>query len=136
MTNFLRDLVPTGKSDVARAQPAVEAGYPAVEPILGELLEWLRDCNLPVAHILAPFLASIGAPLVPHIKHVLSTDDDVWKYCVIGVLIRNLPETAAVEFRSELDRLCHNPQPNGKREGLDEQAREVLERFGWLRTTP
>ena len=116
-----------------RARAAVEAGYPAVDPILGELLKWLQDCNWPVAHILEPFLASIGAPLVPHIWHVLGTDDHVWKYWVIGTLIRDLPENVAAAFRSELERLCHDPQPDERREELDEQAREVLERFGWLR---
>ena len=132
MTNLARDLVPMSKFDLARAQAAVEAGYPAVDPILSELIEWLRDYNWPVAHILAPFLESIGDPLVPHIWRVLDTDDDVWKYWVIGILIRALPKATASEFRSELSRLCHNPRPHEKREELDTQARAVLEHFGWL----
>ena len=131
MTNLDRDLVPTSKQDLARARAAVEAGYPAVAPILGELMKWLQDYNWPVAHILAPFLASIGAPLVPHIWHVLRTDDDVWKYWVIGILIPALPAAVAGEFRTELSRLCHHPQPHEKREELDTQAQEVLEHFGW-----
>lgn len=132
MTNLDRDLVPTSKHDLARAQAAVEAGYPAVAPILDELIEWLQDHNWPVARVLAPFLASIGEPLVPHIWRVLGTDDDVWKYWVIGILIRALPEDAAGEFRSELNRLCYHPQPHERREELDAQARLVLEHFGWL----
>ena len=132
MSNLVRDLVPTNKADLGRAQAAVEAGYPAVAPILGELIEWLQDINWPVAGILAPFLASIGEPLVPHIWRVLGTDDDVWKYYVIGNLIGALPETVAGEFRSELSRLCRNPQPHERREELDTQARAVLEHFGWL----
>ena len=132
MTNLDRDLVPTSKGDLARARAAVEAGYPAVAPILGELIEWLRDYNWPVAHILAPFLGSIGEPLVPHIWRVLRTDDEVWKYWVIGILIPMLPAAVAGEFRPELSRLCHHAQPHEKREELDTQARAVLEHFGWL----
>ena len=135
MTDFFRDLVPTSKGDLTRARAAVEAGYPAVDPILGELLKWLQDYNWPVAHILGPFLASIGVPLVPHIWRVLGTDDHMWKYWVIGILIRDLPEAAAAEFRPELERLCYNPQPDERGSELDEQARDVLERFGWVRTT-
>ena len=132
MTGDVRNLVPVGKQDLERARAAVEAGYPVVEPILGELIEWLQDCNWPVAHILAPFLASIGAPLVPYIWRVLRTDDEIWKYWVIPLLIGTLPKGIAAEFRPELERLCYSPLPNEKREGLDEQARDVLEHFGWL----
>jgi len=95
----LRDLVPTDKSDLERASAAVEAGYPAVAPVLRELVEWLQDYNWPVARVLVPFLQSIGAPLVPHIWRVLRSDDDVWKYWVISLLIPSLSENAASTLR-------------------------------------
>jgi hypothetical protein len=63
-------LVPTHKADLERAEAAVRAGYPVVAPVLGRLIEWLQDCNWPVAHVLTPFLQSIGTPLVPHSRHV------------------------------------------------------------------
>jgi len=131
--DHIQDLIPTHKSDLQRAEAAIKAGYPAVEPILGRLIEWLQDYNWPVAHVLAPFLESVGAPLVPHIWHVLRTNDDIWKYWVIGILIQSLPKEAAVEFRPELERLAYNPEPNERTEELDEQAREALEHFGWSR---
>jgi hypothetical protein len=129
----LDDLVPNDKSDVRRAEAAARAGYPAVAPILGRLIEWLQDYNWPVARVLVPFLQTIGAPLVPHIWHVLRTDDQVWKYWVIGTLIQSLPEDAAREFRPELERLAYNPLSAEQTQGLDETARAVLERFGWVR---
>jgi hypothetical protein len=33
--NYSRNLIPTSKVDLERAKAAIEAGYPAVEPILG-----------------------------------------------------------------------------------------------------
>jgi hypothetical protein len=96
--DHLRNLIPTSKVDIERAAAAVEAGYPEVAPILGELIGWLQDYNWPVAHVLAPFLASIGAPLVPHVWHVLLTDDGVWKYWVIGMLIRALRTPLLLSF--------------------------------------
>lgn len=132
MITNVRNLVPTHKADLERAQAAVKAGYPAVEPILGELVEWLQDYNWPVAHVLAPFLESLGTPLVPHISRVLQTDDYIWKYWVITLLLPSLPEAAAAGFRPELERLYYTPQPNEKNEGLDQQARKILEHFGWL----
>jgi hypothetical protein len=131
----LQDLIPNSKYDLDRARAAVEAGYPAVDPILGGLLEWLQDDNWPVARILTPFLQSIGAPLVPYIWHVLRTNDDVWKCWVIGVLIPSLSEDVAAEFffRPELERLGYSPQFHERTEELDERARGVLEHFGWIR---
>jgi hypothetical protein len=129
----LQRLIPIGKADVERAEAAIAAGYPAVAPILGKLVEWLQDYNWPVAHVLAPFLESVGAPLVPHIWHVMRSNDDIWKYWVIGILIQSLPEDVAVEFRPELERLAYSPQPDERKEELNERARDVLEHFGWNR---
>jgi hypothetical protein len=126
------ELVPTGKADIARAQAAVRIGCPAVAPVLYELVEWLQDYNWPVAHILVPFLRSLGAPLVPHIWRVLQSNDDVWKYWVMDLLISSLSKDVASEFRRELERLCFSPEPNEKQEELDEQARQLLEHFSWL----
>ncbi|MBR0785825.1 DUF5071 domain-containing protein [Bradyrhizobium iriomotense] len=132
----LSDLIPTGKADLERAHAAVDAGYPKVAPILGELVGWLRDCNWPVARVLAPFLASLGAPLKPHIRDVLKSDDDVWKYWVISILIDALAKTDTEEFRPELERLCYAPKPHEVAEQLDEQARSVLQKFDWFRDDP
>jgi hypothetical protein len=127
----IQHLIPRGKADLDRARAAVAAGYPAVAPILPELMAWLKDYNWPVAHILVPFLASIGAPMAPHIWHVLKTDDVVWKYWIIQVIIPSLPTDDAIQFRSELDRLCSTPSDNERQEELDQQARDVLAYFGW-----
>jgi hypothetical protein len=124
-------LIPRGKADLDRARAAVAAGYPAVAPILPELTAWLQDCNWPVAHILAPFLASIGAPMAPHIWLVLKSDDDVWKYWILATVLPSLPKDVALQFRPELERLCHAPKDNERQEELDQQARLALAEFGW-----
>jgi len=129
----LREIVPTDKSDVDRAEAAVAAGFPAVEPVLGVLVEWLQDANWPVARVLIPFLQSVGEPLIPHIWSVLRSDDLLWKYWVISLLIPALPRDAAALFRGELERLTYHPEPNERREELDQQASLALQKFGWER---
>ena len=96
----LSQLVPKDKLDLDTARAAVEAGYPLIAPILPDLLQWLQDCNWPVAHVLAPFLASIGEPLVPHVANVMEGDDYVWKYWMIGAIMRHSPVVAR-SFRNE-----------------------------------
>jgi hypothetical protein len=119
----IRRLLPTDKCDVDRAQLLVERGYPAVAPILPELIEWLQDYNWPVARVLQPFLASIGTPLIPEIRRVLKTDDEIWKYWVVSGLLRG---RLAIAFRDELTELAERPTPAHLAEGLDILAREIL----------
>lgn len=128
----IHQLIPRGKADLDRARAAVQAGYPATAPILTELTAWLQDYNWPVAHVLAPFLASIGAPMAPHVRHVLQSNDDSWKYWMLQLILPSLPEDVAAEFRPELMRLCVSPSARERNEELDQQARGVLLHFGWL----
>ena len=130
--DLIRDLIPIDKSDVARASAAVDAGYPTVKPILGALIEWLQDCNWPVARVLLPLLQSVGAPIAPHIWPVLNSNDDIWKYWVIGQLLPSLPEDAALQFRPVLARLSRHPRENERAEQLDEIADDLLKHFGWI----
>ncbi|MCY3016686.1 MAG: DUF5071 domain-containing protein [Planctomycetota bacterium] len=129
MTDF-DAYVPRHKCDIERAEAAVRLGYPEAEPILGRLIEWLQDYNWPVAHIIAPFLASIGRPVVPQIWLVLRSDDMQWKYWVISQVIRFLPNHVALEFRSELERLAYRPEPSERIEYVSEVAGETLHELG------
>src|SRR4051794_31653153 len=73
-------LVPNDKKDLRTARRAIERGWPAVEPVLGDLLDWCLDSNWPVAKILGPFLGRLGAPVVPLVRAVLNGDDEPAKY--------------------------------------------------------
>lgn len=128
----VHELIPRDKMDTDRAEAAVAAGYPAVAPIVPDLLEWLQDMNWPVANVLAPFLASIGEPLVPHIRHIFETDDELWKYWMIVAILRDSP-TVAAAFRDDLVRIASAPTEREAEEGLDERAQDTLEWYGWNR---
>jgi Domain of unknown function (DUF5071) len=125
MQNDIRTLIPQNKFDTERATQAVASGYPAVEPILPELLEWIQDCNWPVARVLAPFLGSIGTPLIPHIRRILASDDTLWKYWTLTRLVRDSPDVV-VALREDLERYANSPTPDETAAGLDEVARGIL----------
>ena len=119
-------LIPQRKNDFERAQAAINAGYPAVDPILPDLLVWMQDCNWPVAHTLTPFLASIGSPLIPHIKRILETNDEIWKYWIIIHIMRKSREVAKA-FRGELERLAYSSTESEFKEELNEVAQITLQ---------
>ena len=120
-----KHLIPKSKFDIEAAKRAAEAGYPAVKPVLGELTEWLQDYNWPVARVLAPFLASIGSPLVPFIDHVFSTTDETWQYWMIECLIAKNDDLFK-HYQPKLIQLAKNPTANDKLHELDQVAQEAL----------
>jgi hypothetical protein len=122
--------VPRDKHDDENANRAIAAGYPAVEPVLPYLLEWIQDMNWPVAQRLAPFLATIGTPLVPHIRKIFETDDEIWKYWIMGEIFLESPEVAE-QFRDDLTRIVTNPTQSEITEELPRKALKVLRRYGW-----
>jgi hypothetical protein len=121
----LRALLPRHKRDQDRARALVARGYPAVAPVLPELVGWLKDMNWPVAAVVRPFLATIGMPLLPEVRRVLRTDDVVWKYGVLLSLVAPNAELAAA-LHGDLDRLAANPTPGEREEGVDVVARRIL----------
>jgi hypothetical protein len=124
-----RTLLPRHKSDGEWARAIIALGYPAVAPVLPELLEWLQDGNWPVSHGIGAFLASVGEPVVPHIRRVFAGDDGIWKYWCIERLVRAFPRPVAELLLPELQQLACHPSAQDRSEEVDERAREAL---AWL----
>jgi hypothetical protein len=121
----LRSLLPRHKVDVQRAEGIVARGYPAVAPLLPELLAWQQGSNWPVAGVLRPFLATIGPPLEGPVRQVLATDDAIWKYSVLAGVVAPNPLLAAA-LRDELERLATAPSADEAADEVDIVAREIL----------
>ncbi|MBC7756395.1 MAG: DUF5071 domain-containing protein [Bdellovibrio sp.] len=122
----LRALMPIKKTDTEKAESIVALGFPIVEPVLDDILKWMRDINWPVARFFEPFLVSIGAPLTPHIQAILKTDDDVWKYWIVQNVIGKSPALTQI-FMAELQRIATKPTENKHKEEVDLVAKEILD---------
>ncbi|WP_166873195.1 DUF5071 domain-containing protein [Massilia mucilaginosa] len=118
-------LIPDDKHDLDAVQAAIAAGWPAVLPVLPALLEWMRDTNWPVAKPLAPFLASIGAPLAPAIRQVFDGDDGIWKTNLIRQVLMRSPALRAA-LAADLRRLAAYPNAAERAEEVDQAALEAL----------
>jgi hypothetical protein len=126
-----RELLPRHKSDCEHAHAIIALGYPAVAPVLRELLEWLQDGNWPVSHSVGPFLASIGEPVIPLIREVFRGNDNQWKYWCIDRVVMGFPPELAEQLRQELQRIAFHPSREEKSDEVDERASVALE---WLDT--
>jgi hypothetical protein len=116
------------KSDLENAKALVALGYPAVQPLVRHMLEWIQDGNWPVAHVLEPFLASIGRPILKEIREILTQPEDAeWKwFCIVGVL-RRMDRDVVSELRPEIERLAFHPSRVDQNGEVDQVARQLLE---------
>jgi len=127
MRDGLTSLIPKSKTDVETAKLAVDAGFPKVEPILFELLDWVQDWNWPVTRVLYPFLSKVGLPLLPHIKRILATNDEGWKYWMLE-LIRDSRDLY-LALKDDVNRIAFHPTASEKLEGLNERSKQIIKLF-------
>ena len=125
MTSDTLPPLPNDKCDVRGAEAMVACGYPAVEPVLPRLLEWIQDGNWPVARVLAPFLATLGAPLVPHARRILNGNDDTWKYFLVQDVVAKSAELVVL-LHPDLERLALSATEGEAAEGLPSMAAGLL----------
>jgi len=121
----LHELLPKDKHDLDRAKALVSIGYPTVAPILPDLLEWLQDGNWPVAHVIGPFLASIGKPLTEEVRRILQSQDHLWKYWILLDVVAHSPELATALY-PELVRIAEGDVVDEDEKEVKEVAKEIL----------
>ena len=113
--NDLKSLILKHKSDFESVEKIVMKGYPAIKPILAELLEWIQDLNWPIADNIATFLVSIGMDIIPEIKKILDGRDHIWQYSCLCV-VEEIGKDAISIFDKELKRIRDNPTKAEKAE--------------------
>jgi hypothetical protein len=118
-------LIPVTKFETKKASALVQIGFPAIEPVVPQILEWLQDRNWPVSRVFEPFLVRVGAPLAPYIRPILAGHDDVWKYSLLHVVSQSTE--LAYALRPELERIAATPSEGESSEEVDDMALEILE---------
>ncbi len=61
-------MMPSNGDDLEGAGRIVELGYPAVKPIMRDMVGWMRVAESPVADTFAAFFGRLGEPAVPAIQ--------------------------------------------------------------------
>ena len=132
METELHRLLPRHRSDFDNARALVALGYPAVAPVLKELLTWLQDGNWPITRLVGDFFLTIPEAIAPLVQDVLAGDDLQWKYWCIVRLIGQMPPTVAIQFRDELTRLAESPTTAERLDELDSVAKDALLSLGFV----
>ena len=130
MSNELRDRLPRHRSDCERAEALLARGFPALEPVLDELLEWTQDGGWPVSRPIYRFLVGLGEVASPRLRRILRSDDNEWKWWIIESVVNRSPEIARA-LLDDLVRISEKPTDGERRCELDTMARETLLTFGF-----
>jgi len=69
-------LLPRNRDEQSRARALAKLGDPAAEPVLEQLIDWLRTNDWPVDPAQRPSLAELGAPAIPVVRRVLRARHD------------------------------------------------------------
>nr|WP_242962150.1 DUF5071 domain-containing protein [Faecalibacterium sp. An192] len=96
---------------------------------LPSLLEWIQDCNWPVAGVILSVLALHQSALVPLIHRVLSPyeKDDIWKYWIITCLAPLFSDESINCILSDIQRIAKSPTQGELREEVHEAAVTFLQ---------
>ncbi|MBP2243270.1 hypothetical protein J2Z40_003869 [Cytobacillus eiseniae] len=124
------NLLPRNKHDFDRVDQLKKMNRIELLPLLPGLLEWIQDMNWPIAHEVAELLLTFPNEMVPLIQDVFATNDEIWKYWCLDILIKRLPKEIKVQLKDELIRLVERPTVGEKYEELDEMASEILSTIG------
>ena len=123
----LSDCIPKDKHDLDAVANATALGYPAIDPILPQLLEWLQDGNWSVAGKVMTLLAKAGPEISRHLSAILNSDDDFWKYWILDSPITDaLSQEAWLLIEPDVVRIARHPTGGEKLEDVDELAKNVL----------
>jgi len=125
MNNFDESL-PKDKFDFESLNKIKMMEKKYIIPLIPGLLEWIQDMNWPIAPEVVKILLDSPKEVVPYIKNVFSTDDDIWKFWCLEYLVKNLPSEDKKLLISELIRLISMPTEGEKLEEVDLKARGIL----------
>jgi hypothetical protein len=117
----LARLVPREKDDVKRAQQLINVGYPDNIAALPEIFSWLKDGNWPIARPAAEYLSRMSWAVLPHVRSILQSDETIWIYWVLTLVVREFPKDLLVELAPLFRRLTDYPS-----EAVSARARELL----------
>lgn len=125
-TGEIQHLVPRDKCDEEMVPLIAEAGYPAIAPILDDLMEWTTDPNWPICIPLIDYLVSLGMPMVGPIRRVLDGDNAGDKSFCLRAMVAELPLDARMALRDDLLRLAEAPSEAERYADVDAEARAIL----------
>jgi len=95
-------LMPRDKNDAIGAQAIVELGYPKVEPVLAQMLDWLCTNGSPVDVVMREFFAALGAPAMAVVRKALHSKSEILRATIVSHVLVRWPRDCIADLKAEL----------------------------------
>ena len=125
--NNYAEYLPRNKHDIERVDQLKNLSRKELMPLLPGLMEWIQDMNWPIATEVVEILLPFSNEIVPLVKDVLATNDDVWKYWCLECLVKRFPVELQMQLKNDLVRLVEKPTEGEKLEELAGAAMKILQ---------
>lgn len=121
-----KDHIPQNTCDIAAVKRLRQLPFESVSEDVTVLLEWLQDTHREVAPGIAEYFVPHVNEIVRELLFILETDDGMWKYFVIYILIAQSKEKLAPDLIKALKRIAAYPSEIDAEDAVDEAAKDVL----------
>ena len=124
----LDDLMPKTKFDDSGIGELNQLSDEEIEPVLPELLAWMKDMNWPIANEMPGLLAKHQKIIAPHIIDILQPEqlECDWKTNLVQHLLPLMDKEYLMMVKPCLMRIAENPTWGEKSEDTDTAARKLL----------
>ena len=102
-------MMPANGDDLAAAERIVEIGYPAVTPVMRDMVNWMRVAKSPVADAFAAFFGRLGPSAVGAINQGLMRENCWMRHRIFTQILPQWPPDAVRQLTSTLTIVATQP---------------------------
>ena len=122
----MKNYIPQFKTDEQAIECLNSLAFETVRADVPELLEWVQDLHWDSAHGVAKYLVPHVHEIQEELLDILKTNDEIWKFNIIKVLIAKSPNKLGPELMSMIRRIADHPTKAEKEEDVDVAASEII----------
>lgn len=124
----MKNIIPKHKSDIKAVENLDCYIIAEISEEIPLLLEWLKDCNWPVAHPIYTYFRRHINEIDEHIISIFRSDDGMWKYWIVG-LIADAEQRPNHRIINILMNLVANPTIDEIESEVNSAAKEFLDKL-------
>lgn len=98
--------LPRNRDDIESAKALAQIGYPAIEPLARQMIDWLKSNGSPVEMVMREFFVVAQEHALPAVRHALRSRHDLLRHSVVANVIAKWPRELVANLTSELQMLA------------------------------
>jgi hypothetical protein len=121
-----KNYIPSNIYDVAAVERLKCLPFEYIKKDIPVLLEWLQDTHWDVAEGIAEYLIPHINEITEELLFILNSDDGMWKYFVINILIAHSKSKLSPLLIEKLIKIAKHPSKNEIEDTVDEAAQRII----------